>query len=391
MKNGILIVILYVLVSCDNSINFKPEVKNSDSLINVEIENDKSNNKLVDIALDEYVKQIEYVVLETTPDNIISEVSKIFFNDDIMIIFDYKSDQIFIFDGNGNYKNKITKRGRAEDEYLTIGRGLFDEKQQQIIVYDSEQYKVLFYDLEGNYLRKITKFSDGNIVRDLINLPNGDFLCYRGDNIVDEYKNYTGLWRVDVRGKFKESYLEYKVALPKIYNAYHSVFQSISTEGVLIIDILHSDLYVYDKNKVEKVINYDIKNNILEQSVGKKSFDRYNAKCNVCYNKGNYLFGIWNDKNGERFYIVYDMTDKTTTFIDQFTNKDMSTPLIMSYIIDNNTNNIFTLSVDIDYLKNELNKVDFNEEQKENMRKVISKVKDSDNMKANPIIEKIYI
>lgn len=157
---------------------------------------------------------------------------------------------------------------------------MYNTINNQIIIYDNVQCKLLFYDINSKFIKGIEQFNDNCVIRDLINLPTGDFLCYREDNASNE-KYHSGLWRVNQQGEFIESYFEYNVILPLIYNVDNSSFQILSNNKILIIDGVHGDLYLYDNNTVKRIVNYNIKDDKYERNIGKKITDDNNAKCEV--------------------------------------------------------------------------------------------------------------
>lgn len=391
MKNTIMNIVISILsISCSYNKELKPPVGNSKDVINVAIDNKKEGNPLKDIFLKDYVSSIEYIGLETTEESLIAEVSKIYFEDNNIIIFDYKSSQVFFFDKEGKFLRKILKKGKAKDEYLAIATGLYDAINKQIIIYDNIQYKLLYYDVKGEFIRDIRQFNDNCIIRDLINLPNGDFLCYREDNASNE-KYHSGLWRVNSLGEFVESYFEYNVILPLIYNDGNSSFQILSDNKILLIDGVHGDLYQYDNNTVNRIVNYNIIDDKYKRNIGKKITDDNNAKCEVSYSKKEYLLSVWFDEKCNRFYTIHNRETTRTTFVDKFLNNDMNTPFIMGYIIDNNSNDVITLSMDIDYLKTAILENDLSAKQIQKMKELISKFDKKENESTNYILELIHL
>ena len=93
----------------------------------------------------------EPIVLETTDDCLIgSEISKIAYSNDTIIIADAQTNSIFIFDGNGKFIKKIHRVGRGPEEYLELTDVFVCD--HHILVLDYEQSKVCCYNFKGKCL-----------------------------------------------------------------------------------------------------------------------------------------------------------------------------------------------------------------------------------------------
>ena len=89
-------------------------------------ENLKNNNIIVDLNkysnvsfYDIFLKQ-EMIPLETNSESLVREISKIEVFKDNLYIWDYTLSTIFVFNNQGNYLYKLSKKGHGPGEYLDI-------------------------------------------------------------------------------------------------------------------------------------------------------------------------------------------------------------------------------------------------------------------------------
>ncbi len=91
----------------------------------------------------------EPIVLETTDDCLIGEISKIAYSNDTIIIADEQTNSIFIFDGSGKFITKIHREGRGPEEYIELGDVFVCD--HHILVLDNSR-KVCCYNFKGKCL-----------------------------------------------------------------------------------------------------------------------------------------------------------------------------------------------------------------------------------------------
>jgi len=134
--------LFYMLVSCGKEksssikvIDFTPGFKNIDTKM-----------YLSDIA-----KDINYVILETTSETLIGEISLLKIENDKILIYDKKVNQILLFSTQGKFLKKIGNVGKGPGEYTRVQDIILDEKRNKIIIlaYD---WTLKEYNLEGEYI-----------------------------------------------------------------------------------------------------------------------------------------------------------------------------------------------------------------------------------------------
>jgi len=108
----------------------------------------------------------EIVRLETKDNNIIGNVSKLFVLDSVLIVVDqYQANNIYVFNRDGNYLNKISGVGNGPHEYLVL---------TDVAVYDNNVY------IKDNMKRRIMVFDvDGTFIETKkLNFQSEDMACF---------------------------------------------------------------------------------------------------------------------------------------------------------------------------------------------------------------------
>lgn len=123
----------------------------------------EGNTKVISIhiekqaQLSDLFEGYESVVLETTEDNLIGKINKLQLDSNYIYILDQRQNEIFIFDKKGKYQNKISKQGRAADEYLSIED--FNVYNSSIYCLSRANKKIFCYTLDGE-LREAYSLDD---------------------------------------------------------------------------------------------------------------------------------------------------------------------------------------------------------------------------------------
>jgi len=137
-------VALLLSVSCKNSSNRGKTDEGSLPYL-IDIESSFETTHSLNLSL--MGNSIEYVVLETTEDNLMARISGIWLNDSYIVASD--GSQVYLFDRSGNYIRKIGSNGRGPGEYNTA-RLVVDPYNNLIRVNGTGQ--IVTYDFGGNYI-----------------------------------------------------------------------------------------------------------------------------------------------------------------------------------------------------------------------------------------------
>jgi hypothetical protein len=369
----------------------KKEEISKDNIINIVIDTD--NSKKADIS--EYIDSVRYIKLQTTDDNLISFIQKIFFLDDKIIVTDGQGRQILIFDEKGHFLNKIKKSGRGPGEYVAMRASLFDCASRSIIIYDGALFKMLFYTLDGKFIKEISKFNDNALIRDMINLPNGNFLCYTYDlTPKDVGEKASGLWEVDSSGNFVRSFFTIEELYPVLYNTSNSQFTLLPGGTISIKDAVWSHIYHFDDgDSLKKYISYEIKGNILNSLKG-VSFSTENYITSwTSQDKGNFVFTLWTNFK-ERFFTVYSKKDGKNILIYPekmfWTERKIVEPAGINFINSNNPNILVSAIIGddiVDFLKDN----NASAEIKNELQELIKGMSEAEITDMNPVLQILYV
>ena len=156
------------------------------------------NPHLTDRALDKlygkYVSEVKVVSLETTDKSLLRAVSNVFFSDSLIYVMAPRPRQIYIFDFDGKFVNKLLV-GNGPGEIADMRDADFDAENNELIVF--QQPKIMHYTPTGYFLRNEDipyHFSS------MKKVPGGFVLTDDGGCMCEKYPEATVLY---VDNKFK--------------------------------------------------------------------------------------------------------------------------------------------------------------------------------------------
>ena len=104
---------------------------------------------------DSLINEHELIPLETTDDCLIQSVHQLHVTDSFMYVVDGRMKDIFIFDRQGKYLNKISNQGQGPDEYISINGFSVNPFNQQLILSDTFSKRIFLYSPQGKQLQTI--------------------------------------------------------------------------------------------------------------------------------------------------------------------------------------------------------------------------------------------
>ncbi|MDR1372187.1 MAG: 6-bladed beta-propeller [Dysgonamonadaceae bacterium] len=150
------------LISC----NKQPNLYSSDYDVDIIRSQNKEFEPLQELSIFENIKIIP---LETTNDNLIGNIKEIKIKDSLIFISD-ANENLFVFNTEGQFLNKIGSIGDGPEEYSALGTFFIDEVNNQIIIMNQIKFTFITYGFDGQYKFKTT------IPKDAINMPNTAFI-----------------------------------------------------------------------------------------------------------------------------------------------------------------------------------------------------------------------
>jgi hypothetical protein len=296
MKNYNYLVFIMLLFSCNSN---KP-ANDDDGTINVSL--DMNVNQKIDIS--EFVDSVRFIKLETNNECLIADIRKVIFYEGLYYIHDYKTASIFVFDESGKYQFKIHKKGQGPGEYAEITHFLIDYSNKQILIYDVTMRKMIYYTLDGKFIKDINKFGDNAVIRDLILLSDGYFLCYTPD--YSEGIEYCGgVWKVSPSGKPENFLWQPTIRYPIFFHFDMNYFYELPNNevGLWCPDV--NDIFRFSSNSVSKYLSMKINMKAVTDFPNmrdKKNLPSDVVKKTNVIEKDNFIITYWG--NEERFHKI---------------------------------------------------------------------------------------
>lgn len=245
MKNLLLFILCVLLIACNSG-----KQKGDVPVLDID------PTSTLTIKMSDFIDSVHYIKLEFTLESSIRHVNKVFQVDSLLFIVDLMQTEIFVFNKSGKFLYKFNKKGRGYGEYITTGNVMFDSKNQRLIIHDNMSNKLMYYTLKGEFIKGTKDFSKGTIFRNMINLPNGGFLCYRYN--LNKYTplGKESLWEVDSLGNFVKSIWEADIIRPAMRVGAQGL--RIADNKIRFMSIENINDYVYHDNEFKKVLSYNV-------------------------------------------------------------------------------------------------------------------------------------
>ncbi len=113
----------------------------------------------IEVTKDKYIKSFRCIQLETDTTVLIGSVIKVLYEDNRIYITDRNGKNVFIFDGEGNFINKIYRYGQGPEEYTYVRDIFYDSREKTINLLahgGSSKTKIMAFDADGKELLKQT-------------------------------------------------------------------------------------------------------------------------------------------------------------------------------------------------------------------------------------------
>lgn len=113
-------------------------------------------NKTINLNADSITATEFILPLETTKESILGEISKIYFSDSTIFVFDSQNQKLLCFDKNsGKFLKQIWRQGRGPKEFTYISSLFYSAKEKLLYVYDGGKKKVFIFNDSGEYFNEI--------------------------------------------------------------------------------------------------------------------------------------------------------------------------------------------------------------------------------------------
>jgi hypothetical protein len=222
------------------------KIDNTDSTIHQLITFDLKNfHDPTTIRLSEIgATEIEYIPLETTTQNVISQVNNVIFSNSYFLIYGYSSVNMFRHDGS--FVTEVGTRGRGPYEFVSVTD--IDINPENESIYVTVGNKFLVFNKNGKFIRTFKGPLSGSRMN--FKFTEDGFLCYYLNdegNIVNSYI------LIDTTGKIIKNYpnrYSWKRKGPGVFYMWENIFYKFSNQ--LFKKEIYCDTIFSFKNKVFK-------------------------------------------------------------------------------------------------------------------------------------------
>lgn len=242
-KTFLTLLVSFILFSCKKN----KSVINTENSVKIDL-SDKEV-KISDISKLLEIKEVLSLKGVEKEDFIYTANRIEYFNNNIYLLDSGKSN-LLVFDSNGNFVNKIGKRGVGPEEFRGIDDFEIDRINNEIYLLSQNDIAILVFDLNGSFLRRI-RFD--SFYPKSFDLFNSEFLIFDSGYDDSERKNVT---ITSLDGNIISKKFPYPKDLLQMSFAYTGGVNNDS-ESSFYSDATSSKIYKLDSN-----LNYNEKFNI---------------------------------------------------------------------------------------------------------------------------------
>jgi glycosyltransferase involved in cell wall biosynthesis len=256
-----------ILFSCSpgpktiTPVSVKPgQVVNSDSVITITVD----VPEMAPFNIDDRLFDVKYIPLETNRQSIIGEISKvIYFNERFYILDADITGSVYIFDKEGKYINKISRKGGGPGEYTRIYDFDIDRSANEMVILTGGPLKIIRNTMEGKFISEIHPPCYADRFTALPDKSSAIYLEY-GDNTPFLKEEYNLIF-IDSTAVLKGGVLRYDHShICKHFSKGLSTFYYYDG-GSYFYPALNDTVYRVGPNQITPVYAFDF---------GKDSFDK---------------------------------------------------------------------------------------------------------------------
>ncbi len=206
-------------------------------------------NKTIEFT--ELFSSVQYIPLETTNNCLMGGVSQFSEFDGRFFILDQKTKQVFAFNHDGEFLNKIGRQGKGPGEFLYPKQFVINESKSLLYLYDSTQKKIIRYRLDGQfideiqvnvYMRAFALDEKDNILLGYVaDLPNMKFDTNISSKIIKFIK-------IDQQGKITNHIAGIESTPFRLEFSY--IMQKESDKSILFVEPLNESIFNFDGNDI---------------------------------------------------------------------------------------------------------------------------------------------
>lgn len=238
------------------------EVIYSDAVERIKID----ETKIRSVNITDKLDSVRYIPLETNSQSIMGSISKIIYHKGYFYILDSQStNSIFIFNNEGRFVEKISRKGRGPGEYSKISDFCIDRTNDQIVIFADMPIKIIRYSIGGKFISEIKPpcYSYRFAL-----LPDKAYAIYLDycKNTRFQMKEHN-LIVVDSTARIKEGFLQYNSQMVSKY-FYKSAknFYTFKDE-VYLYPTLKDTIFKVCSNGIMPVYSFDFGKNAFNNAI----------------------------------------------------------------------------------------------------------------------------
>lgn len=197
------------------------------------------------------IASVEIARLEETNESLLKAVQQIFEFQDNLIFYNQDSGDIFIFNQEGNFKNKINRSGNGPEEYGQI-TDLWLEGDT-IAIHNRSTRNIKKYSFEGNFIESIRLPAQVNHIN---NSKNGYVFGTHYTPFQDSLRYQWGVWNDKL--ELIEKYQPFGISADNNIDVDYSLNTILPYEKDRSLFRIHSDtIYLLRNSVINPLIHFD--------------------------------------------------------------------------------------------------------------------------------------
>lgn len=271
---------------------------------------------------------VDMIPLELTDDSLLDGIQKIVCHDSFFIVQDLSSN-LYRFDKNGKFVNRISNKGRSQEEYIRLNSFCVDSLGH-VILFDSFGDRVLTFKMDGSFVEEKKLPS-----RSLYEMHNA-FMISQNEVLLENY----------IMGDYNEVYSIVSLDNGKREVVHKSLLKTdgigqyigkntISGKGeIKCILPFDNIIYSLDENHaLSEFITIRTREKIVNQKLLSEQKD-FSIETYLNIGNRGYFQGFTSFFENDKYYLLtffdlrYFLIDKRTMSGTYFTNDNMSFPMV---------------------------------------------------------------
>lgn len=208
-----------------------------------------------------FIDSISYIELNTKDTCLLSDIEKIYIDNDTILVWDKKEAGILTFNSSGELIKQINYYGKGPQEFITISAFCIDPERNIIYIWDYPSQRINKYTYSGEF---IGYDKSDSFVRDFTVLGNEDKLC-----ILPFYSKYSpyGIWISDINNK---TIREFNIPIPIDDQVeFSGTYYNVDNDSIFIYDRNFDNLYKIVNDSISVTYSFDVKQ-VLARHLRKK-------------------------------------------------------------------------------------------------------------------------